>query len=244
MSTKLQKLSLKTGLVATLAIVGCFLANTAHSSEPVKRVNIFVHPYYESAKGAAIAPKIVNVSKDHNALLASTKLADILKARDDIAKNNGLITPITLAVLAIRLYDLGLRDDAVVWFYIAKDRYATLAAVADMKASNLAPIADSFSNFADLAGIVINGYAFCDLDRQRKQREKAFKWVKDNPYQTLFLPQIPAVAGDRKQNLSSGLAAIEAKMTKEFAFLADPKNIATIKQAREKSEMKAKFCWK
>ena len=29
----------------------------------------------------------------------------------------------TMMVLAIRLYDVGLRDDAVFWFYAAKDRY-------------------------------------------------------------------------------------------------------------------------
>jgi hypothetical protein len=234
----------RASLFAALATTICFMHSPAYAAEQVKRVNIFVHPYYESAKGAAIAPKTVNVSKDHDVLLASTKQADIVKARDDIAQKNELITPITLAVLAIRLYDVGLRDDAVFWFYVAKDRYATLAAVADMKASNLVQIADSFSNFADLAGITINGYAFCDLARQRKQREKAFNWVKDNPYQALFLPQIPALAGDRKQNLASGLSTIEAKMAKELAFTADPKNVVTIKQARAKSEMEAKFCWK
>jgi hypothetical protein len=30
----------------------------------------------------------------------------------------------TMMVLAIRLYDAGLRDDAVFWFYVAKDRLA------------------------------------------------------------------------------------------------------------------------
>lgn len=230
-------------LPTLFATVALFANGLAFSAEPVKFVNIYVQPYYESAKDAAGAPT-VNTSKDHNVLLASSKQADIVKARDDIAQKNELITPITLAILAIRLYDVGLRDDAVFWFYVAKDRFATLVTVSDMSASNLMQVADAFKNFSVLAGPVINGYAFCDLEKQRKIRQKAMKWVKDNPYKALFLPQIPAVAGDRKQNLTSGLVVLEAKMTKELAYTADPKNVITIKQTRAQNDMDAKFCWK
>ena len=38
-------------------------------------------------------------------------------------------------VLAIRFYDVGLRDDAVFWFYAAKDRYLTLDEVVDVAAA-------------------------------------------------------------------------------------------------------------
>jgi hypothetical protein len=37
-----------------------------------------------------------------------------------------VVTPMTMMVLAIRLYDVGLRDDAVFWFYASKDRFQTL----------------------------------------------------------------------------------------------------------------------
>jgi len=30
------------------------------------------------------------------------------------------VTPMTMMVLAIRLYDVGLRDDAVFWFYASR----------------------------------------------------------------------------------------------------------------------------
>jgi hypothetical protein len=232
----------RTSLTAVLATAICIMHGTAHSAEPVKFINLYVLPYYESSKDAAGSPR-VNTSKEHNALLASTKQADIVKARDDISQKNELITPITLAVLAIRLYDVGLRDDAVFWFYVAKDRYATLAAVADMNTSQLAQVADAFKNFASLAGPVINGYAFCDLSKQRKARTKAFQWVTDNPYKAIFLPQIPALSGDRTQNLAAGLAGIQNNISKEQAYLTDAKNIAEIKQARAKNDVDAQFCW-
>ena len=87
----------------------------------------------------------------------------------------------TLMVLAIRLYDVGLRDDAVFWFYAAKNRYFTLAGVADVRTPQLAQVEDAVRNFAVLAGPVINGYAFCDVANQQKQQAKALQWVTDHP---------------------------------------------------------------
>ena len=47
--------------------------------------------------------------------LASNKRSDILAARDRILADPKVVTPMTMMVLAIRLYDVGLRDDAVFW---------------------------------------------------------------------------------------------------------------------------------
>jgi hypothetical protein len=44
--------------------------------------------------------------------LSSNKREDILAVRDAIQAQSKLITPMTLMVLSIRLYDVGLRDDA------------------------------------------------------------------------------------------------------------------------------------
>ena len=53
----------------------------------------------------------------------------------------------TLMVLAIRLYDVGPRDDAVFWFYAAKDRYISLLGAIDENALGSAP--DAVRSFAD-----------------------------------------------------------------------------------------------
>jgi hypothetical protein len=108
-----------------------FAATTAvHAADPVKRIDIYVQPYYEAARDGG--PPRVAVASAYNALLASPARADVAKARDEMARDNALLTPMTLMALAIRLYDVGLRDDSVFWFYAAKNRYATLAGVADM----------------------------------------------------------------------------------------------------------------
>ena len=73
-----------------------------------------------------------------------------------------------MMVLAIRLYDVGLRDDAVFWFYAAKERYIVMSEVLDVKTQTLAQADDAMRSFASLAGPIINGYAFCDLAKTNR----------------------------------------------------------------------------
>jgi len=146
-------------------------------------------------------------------------------------------------VLAIRLYDVGLRDDAVFWFYAAKDRYATLAEVADMRSPALSQVEDATRNFATLAGPVINGYAFCNMANQQKIADRALQWTIDNPYQALMLPQVPARPGDRTANRDRALAQLKTAHAKERAYLAVPANAAQFKEQRRANGADVKYCW-
>ena len=225
-----------------LLAITCAAASVAALAAPIKRIDIYVTPYYEASKGGA-APKVA-VGKTYDTLLASNSREDIVRARDDINRNNSLVTPMTMMVLAIRLYDVGLRDDAVFWFYAAKDRFLTLAGVSDVKSRELAQVEDAVKNFAILAGPVINGYAFCDVAKQQEIREKAMKWVIDNPYKAIFLPQVPALPGDREQNLKKAIAEIKTAAQKEREYLAKPANVAELKAKRKQNDADAMFCWK
>jgi hypothetical protein len=228
-------------LLATAAFAIALPA--AFAAEPVKRIPVYVLPYYESARDPAGAP-IVAVASAYDKLLAASRVEDVLKARDGIARNNALLTPMTLMVLAVRLYDVGQRDDAVFWFYAAKDRFLTLAGVADVRSPQLAQVEDAVRNFATLAGPVINGYAFCDPANQQRQQAKALQWVIDNPYRAIFLPQVPALPGDRNENLQRALADLKANVAKERDYLARPENIAQLKQQRAANGTDQKYCWK
>jgi hypothetical protein len=215
----------------------------AVAAEPIRRIDIFVQPYYEAARTAAGSPRVA-VGKAWDALLASEHADDVAKARDGIAANPALITPMTLMVLAVRLYDVGLRDDAVFWFYVAKDRYATLAAVAEVRAAPLVQVEDAVRSFALLAGPHINGYAFCDVARQQVLRARAMQWTREHPYQALFLPQVPALPGERRDNLARGLDQLQAAVDQERRYLAEPANLQNLRQQRERNELDAKYCWK
>ncbi len=226
-------------LIAAGAVLA---AGSALAQSPVKRIDIYVTPYYEAAREPGGTPKVA-VGRTFDALLSSNRREDVVKARDLVSQGNALVTPMTLMVLAIRLYDVGLRDDAVFWFYAAKDRYATLAEVADMRSPALAQVEDATRNFATLAGPAINGYAFCNLANQHKQAERALQWTIDNPYQALMLPQIPARPGDRAANRDRALAQLKEAVAKERAYLADPANAARFKAQRRENGADARYCW-
>ena len=215
----------------------------ALAAEPVRRIGIEVQPYYQAARAPDGRPQVA-VGKQYNDLLASTKREDILAARDLIVAKPKLVTPMTLMVLAIRLYDIGLRDDAVFWFYAAKDRYIVMADVLDVKTQGLAQADDAVRNFSFLAGPFINGYAFCDLAKQQDQHAKAVDWVEKNPYEVMFMAQAPALPGDRAENHKRALADAKERAAKERAYFADAKNVETFYATRKRNEMDVKFCWK
>jgi hypothetical protein len=231
---------------ALLAVLLSVLFTTpafGQAPSPVKTIDVYVQPYYAAATTEGASPAVA-VSKAHDTLLASTKQTDVVQALDSIANGNALITPMTLMVLAIRLYDVGLRDESVFWFYVAKDRYLTLAGVANMNSPMLADVGEAVKNFATLAGPVINGYAFCDTAKQAAARSKALQWVIDNPYKVILLPKIPAPPGDRNERLAKTIEGLKRDVVREKEFLSKPENIENMKQGRAKSGALQRFCWK
>lgn len=214
----------------------------AAQAEPVRRVGISVQPYYEAARTLGGAPRVA-VGRSFDGL-ASNKRADILTIRDRIVADPKLITPMTLMVLAVRLYDVGLRDDAVFWFYAAKDRFLTLDQVVDVGAGGLAQVEDAVRNFSTLAGPVINGYAFCDIANQQAIRAKALDWVEQNPYAAIFMEQLPAKQSNRQQTLVEAIATLRENAAKETAYLRDAANVAKFRADRARNGTDEKYCWK
>jgi hypothetical protein len=215
----------------------------AAASEPIKHIGIYVQPYYEAAGDPSGSPRVA-VHKSLDGLLASNDAKNIIAARDAIVANPKTITPMTMMVLAVRLYDVGLRDDSVFWFYAAKDRYVTMTEVIDVAAAGLSEVDAAVKSFAVLAGPVINGYAFCSLANQRKLRTEALAWLEKNPYETMFMSQIPAKPGDRRENLKRAIESAKAAAAKERVHFDDQKNVDDFYATRKKNEADVKFCWK
>jgi len=215
----------------------------ASAAEPVRSVPIYVEPYYRSAATPQDEPQ-VDVGKQFDALLASNKREDILAARDLVETRPKLVTPMTMMVLAIRFYDVGLRDDAVFWFYAAKDRYIVMSEVLDVKTPKIAPADDAMRSFSTLAGPVINGYAFCDLAKQQELRAKAVAWVESHPYGVIFMASAPALPGDRAANHRRAIANAKDRAAKEHAYFADAKTVEAFYATRKRNDADVKFCWK
>src|SRR5207237_4490860 len=115
-----------------------------------------VPPYY-IAGGSYGAPPTVAVDPQFDKLLASAKRADIQQAAVAIAARPDLVKPDTLIVLAMRLYDVGLRDDAVFWYYAGRDRFLTMAQVLDMRSIQLMRPADVTEASLRAAGPAMDG---------------------------------------------------------------------------------------
>jgi hypothetical protein len=227
--------------IAAAAIV--LFSYCAFAAEPVRHIGIYVEPFYRAAARPDGQPQ-VSVGKQYNALLASNRREDILAARDLIVARPNLVTPMTMMVLAIRFYDVGLRDDAVFWFYVAKERFIVMAGVLDVKSKLLAEATAATGAFATLAGPVINGYAFCDLARQKELHAKAVDWVEAHPYEVMFMAKAPALPGDRAENHKRALAKAREDDAKARAYFEDPKTVEAFYATRKRNEADVKFCWK
>lgn len=231
--------------IARLAAIAAvlMLSGNVLAAEAVRRVGIYVQPFYQSARTPDGRPEVA-VGKQYNDLLSSNKREDILAARDLIVASPKVVTPMVMMVLAVRLYDVGLRDDAVFWFYVAKERYIVMADVLDTKTQLLVQADESVRNFSTLAGPIINGYAFCDLAKQQEAHAKTVAWVEANPYEVMFMERAPALPGNRVENHKRGLANAKERFAKERAYFADAKNREEFYATRKRNEADEKFCWK
>ena len=214
------------------AVAGTLLAIPcgAFAAEPVRQIGIYVQPFYESARMPGGQPRVA-VGKQYNDLLSSNRREDILAARDLIVAAPKLVTPMTLMVLSIRLYDVGLRDEAVFWFYAAKDRFIVLSDVLDVKTPQLAQANQAVR-------------AFCDLAKQKQQHAKAVDWVESNLYEVMFMARAPALPGDRAENHKRAIANAKERAAKECSYFDNAKNVEAFYATRKQNDADAKFCWK
>lgn len=229
-------------LAASCAALLVF-AGAALAVEPVRAIGVFVKPFY-AAGATLVDPPVVAVDPAYDKLLMSARPADIVKVRDAIAAAPEMVKPTTLVALSIRLYDIGLRDDAVFWFYVARDRYMTMDSVLDMGSLTLVGMARAMDDFVDAVGPAINGYAFCDVDKQQAQEEKALAWVASHPYRLLESLDLPSQADDRNAALSATLARLHEAQMKSAKLLANPDTLSEMKALRAHNHADERFCWK
>ena len=198
------------------------------------RMPIYITPYYNSD------PLQVKVGPHSEALtLATAASAGELAAQ---LKQERATLPIeTMYVLAIRLYDLGLKDEAVYWFYTAQFRARLLSAL--LPAGTPARIGNegfervqAHRSFHQLAGTYINGYAFGQLE----QLEKTLRQVKSEseqlpPFKTIY-PQLELIEEERwaekNQEVASGF-------DKLLEYIVD--NAEEIKAIRKQRGMEGKY---
>jgi hypothetical protein len=223
----------------TIISLAILISSSCLAQEQVKHIGAFVEPYYRAAESATGTPQVA-VARAFDDRLKLKDPSKIKEVEAEIRANPALITPMTMMVLSIRLYDVGFRDDAVFWHYVAKDRMFTINRVVS---DGISGAMLATRDFAATAGQVINGYAFCNLEAQKSQRKRAFEWVRDNPYQAIFLPQLSSPFSDREAALKDAIGALENNVRKEADFVSESSNVERLKRVRSENGTHAKYCW-
>jgi len=232
-------------LCALLAVPALARAQAASApvAEPVRQLVVYLPPYYAAGDTFAAAPKVA-VDPAYDKLLASTSAADIRKVRDAIAAQPDLVKPETMMVLAIRLYDTGQRDDAVFWYYAARDRFLTMDAVLDMRSLQLLKVVEVVESFIHAIAPAMDGYALCDPARHQEREDRAIAWVAAHPYKLLGYSDLPAQSDDRNAALVDAVNKLREASAHNRELLAQPEMLAKLADVRKQSQADTRFCWK
>ena len=195
---------------------------------------IYITPYYDS-DGLKIS--VGEYSKE----LASADADTILRVCDKLKREKHRLRAEVMYVTAIRLYDLGRKDEAVYWFYTAQYRARVFTSILDKEkigsiGAEAFELKQAYNSFNALAGEYINGYAFGDLGTLERTLKKVVEEGKLLPKYGELYPRVAfapeEVWAGKNEEVSQGLSRlIEYVKT----------NADTIKEQRRKSGIEGKY---
>lgn len=195
---------------------------------------IYITPYYDS-DGLKISVG------EHSKRLKDADAKSIMQLSSELKKEQNKLRAEVMNVLAIRLYDLGQKDEAVYWFYTAQYRARVFAAILDKDkigsiGSEAFELKQAYAAFHQLAGTYINGYAFGDLDKLEKTLKKVI--VEGNP-----LPKYGEIYPNVKFVAEDGWAERNKEVSKGLSSLVDfiKNNADMIREQRKKNGIDGKY---
>jgi hypothetical protein len=147
-------------LAVAIAIAGLAQENGKTETDVGRQMPVYITPFYES-EGLKITVG------EHSQTLANADAKSIREIAGALKKEKDKLRAEVMYVTAIRLYDLGHKDEAVYWFYTAQYRARLFTTLLDNE--KIGTIGDeafelkhAYNAFNQLAGIYINGYGFGD----------------------------------------------------------------------------------
>lgn len=202
-------------------------------SDPA-RIEVYITPYYNSDG------PVIEIGRSSKGLAAKSEqefVETILKMKQSWSE---LRFP-EMYVAAIRLYDLGFRNESTYWFYSAQYRGRLFASLVDKEkmGSMGAPafeLVQAANAFQQLVGPYINGYAFGDIDGLVQIVERVQKENKTVADLERFYP---GVSFKRKSEWNAGNDSLNEGLTRFLDTLKDQK--ASLKKTRIENGTEAKF---
>ncbi len=195
---------------------------------------IYITPFYDS-RGLNVA--VGEKSKK----LASADAKTILELSTALKREKDKLRAEVMYVTAIRLYDLGHKDDAVYWFYTAQFRARVFSGILDKEkvgtiGSEAFELNKAYASFNQLAGVFINGYAFGELPKLEKTLLKVVEESRSLPKFGDVYPKVKFVEQEKwegvNREVSNGLTGL-------IAFIKT--NAEMIKEQRKKNGIEGKF---
>ncbi len=204
-------------------------------AESASRIPIYVTPFYDSEG------PLIQIG-EYSEALQSDDIELVIKTIDNMKANWDGLTVVAMYVAAIRLYDLGEKDEAVFWFYAAQHRGKLFQLLLDQTA--VGSIGDpafelghAHDSFAQLAGKFINGYAFCDLNKYVVIVNQALsKSSSVPPFQTIY----PYIKFDNNADWDAGREMVSDGLAGLISYVNE--NGDQIREERELNGMDEKFC--
>lgn len=184
--------------MAVVLLWGCALCWVSCSRR--QPIPVTVEPFYD-----ANGPKVA-VGKFSDGLAAGDKKT-LLKTLAAMKAEWSELPAEAMYVAAIRLYDFGLKDDAVYWFYSAQYRASLVRGLLDPDRLNAVgnpatALVQAHEAFLKQAGPYINGYAFGDIEKLlRTIAEVQAEGVRLPALKQLY-PNVSFVSEDRWQKIN------------------------------------------
>lgn len=202
---------------------------------PTKPMSVSVLPFYDSQE------ILINVG-DFSERLRAGDLQTLTVIAQEMTLQKEVLTPELMYVLAIRLYDLGDKDNSIYWYYEAQFR-ARLFQQAIEPAQYVSiqdqtfKLTTAYDSFQHLAGEYINGYAGCDLDNWVKFTKMVMDDNQVPPELDQMFPDVLFVDREKWQGINNEVAAGLGKLIDYIS-----KNGDSIKQQRAQQNMDARYC--
>ncbi len=204
-------------LSVSLLLLTCFaesaIAQTA--SEPDKTTGnsamaIYITPFYNSE-----GPQ-VSVG-EYSRKLADANATSILPLAAELQKKKDKLRAEVMYVVAIRLFDLGHKDEAVYWFYTAQYHVRVLHSIVDLEKNGRIgdatfELLQAHISFFELAGPYINKHAFGALEKLEKTLTTVAKEWEALPEFAKIYPNVKFIKADawaeQNKEISAGLTKL------------------------------------
>ncbi|MDR0659838.1 MAG: hypothetical protein LBG19_03340 [Prevotellaceae bacterium] len=155
------------------------------------KMSIYVEPFYNS-KPFKIAVGEYSAKLTTNSKVGTRSVANEIKERIDE------VIIETLFVLPIRLYDLGLKDEASYWYYAARLRKNIFIRMED-RATYRSNMGDYLQAFKRLSGQWINGYSYGNPDKLAAILEQVVEDNRNMAYIRKAYPTLYVFKPEEKQ---------------------------------------------